>query len=878
MKKFTCFKKTLTSFNLLFLFLLIKNTNLTPLSFCTKGRISPYKFEEKEGTCGFYSHKNVQGTQYIYKAASNEALFGKTSQCGACYEMVGPNGAIKVRIEDYCSKEKGSNYCSDDMIHFNVENNATSYIIGNENLANITFRMVSCDYSGNIRIFTDENTKDFYLSFVVLDHNLPVSVVQFQESNSIIWNNLTRVQTNNNFIYYNLENGIKFPILIRIYSINGDFVDVTMNNAEPSKYYESVRNFIIPSNTYFDISSLKKINVPYNFNFSKCCELDKSDFSPIYKDGYINGGYKISQERVSVIYNSNENYLGKYSLKAIFQNFGFLNFISFFPIRADQYQSVFFSMKSTKVCDNCLDFGAYGISNYNNFISFTEANIWRNYSFRFDTLGISNNKFNGIFFNYNKFTTENLEVNIENIQLIPNPNAPDAGICYSNSNYNNSDNIIDPDIDNNINFSGYNIITNIIIYENNPKILNVKCEPFTNSANKKIILSFKSNNSQINFDVDNCIIPNSNEITSFTCTLPDNISDGFYRINTQSINGLNFTFLKDIEIKNGLMIVGNTSSKMNQNSNVNYSPLIIIHSKEQAINKGDNITFNVYPIPQEQYYLDDDEIILLNNFGDLSLHLKSCKPNVKNQIVYSVQCKVSNNIIRSNYTHLYSSQITNLLDGQTINLISENSNGGMLMSSYNHVILSNLTKAQKRNYSLIFNVLYYNSSVRPKDKFPHKVYLVGEKKNSAFGHLGNLNLYDSYESQIIFKNCTAGEYTTNNAIGSIICLLPDFVPAGTYTKLESDGIDTNPQNSINLTLEKDFNRSASYNPSRNYNNTDYDSSSSSSKKWIAWVIVAIVVVFLVAMVIIILACKKNDSGDSSVVNNTSVSKNNNSSV
>ena len=765
------------------------------------------------------------------------------------------------------------------MLHFNIENNATSYIIGNANLSNITFRMVSCDYSGNIRLFTDENTKDFYISFVVLGHNLPVSFVQFQESNSILWNNLTRVKTNNNFIYYNLENGIKFPILIRIYSINGDYVDITMNNAEPSKYYESDRNFIIPSYTYFDISSLKKINVPYNYNFSKCCELDKSDFSPIYKDGYINGGYNISQERVSVIYNSNEKYLGKYSLKAIFQSFSFLNFISYFPIRADQYQGIFFSMKSTKVCYNCLYFGAYGISNYNNIISFTQANIWKNYSFSFNTLGISNNKFNGIVFNYHKSTTENLEVNIENIQLIPNPNAPDAGICYSNSKYNNSDNTFD----NNMNFIGYNIITNIIIYENNPKILNVKCNPFTNSENKKIILSFKSNNSQINFDVDNCTIPNSNIITSFTCTLPENILDGFYRINTQSINGLNFTFLKDIEIKNGLIIVGNINSKMKQYSSVYYSPLIIIHSKEETINKGDNITFNVYPIPEDQYNLDNDEIILLNNIGDLSLYLKFCKPNVKNKTVYSVKCIVSNNIIRSNYTSLYSYQIAYLLDGQTINLISENSNGGILISTYNHIIASNLTKAQKRNYSLIFNVLYYNSNIRPADEFPHKVYLNGKKKYSNSIKFNGLN---SYDSQIIFKKCTAGAYTTNNAIGSIICLLPDFVPAGNYTKLESDGIDINPQNSINLILNRDFNRSASasYNPSINSNSTDFDyynessSNSSSSKKWIAGVIVVVVVFFLVALVIVIIALRKSDIEDSSIVNDTSASKNNNSSL
>ena len=67
MKEFECFKKTLISFNFLFLFLQIKIVNLTPLSFCTKGRISPYKFEEKEGTCGFNSHKTYKDHNIFIK-------------------------------------------------------------------------------------------------------------------------------------------------------------------------------------------------------------------------------------------------------------------------------------------------------------------------------------------------------------------------------------------------------------------------------------------------------------------------------------------------------------------------------------------------------------------------------------------------------------------------------------------------------------------------------------------------------------------------------------------------------------------------------------------------------------------------------------------
>ena len=98
--------------------------------------------------------------------------------------------------------------------------------------------------------------------------------------------------------------------------------------------------------------------------------------------------------------------------------------------------------------------------------------------------------------------------------------------------------------------------------------------------------------------------------------------------------------------------------------------------------------------------------------------------------------------------------------------------------------------------------------------------------------------------------------------------MPDFVPAGTYTKLECDGLDINPQNKIYLYLEQDFNKSSTSNIIySNRNSTiEYEeekSSSSGIKEWIIWVIVVVLVITLVVLVIIIMACKKNDNEDSS---------------
>jgi hypothetical protein len=877
-------------------FIDIQSNSPTPLSLCTKGRISQYINFEK-GTCGlgqFTTDKNIIGlSSYLFPAAINQDLFKNAAQCGICYELVGPSGAIRVRVEDVCSKDNELGLCQGDMPHFNVAGNGSSYVMGKADNANITIRMISCDYTGNIRILTDEKANKNYLSFVVLEHNIGVSFIEMKEYNSNIWTNITR-SMDNKWTYYNFQNGMTFPLSLKIYSINGDYVTITMDSPEGNKYYEANNNFVIQNNNnnFFNISTLTKLKA--NINSSKCCERDKSDFTPIYSNGHVNGGYNNYQQRVTVVYNSTDAYLGKYSIKAKFERLGNLIFESAFPIRADQYKGVLFSIKANQLCNDCIVFRAYDINNNNKIISFEEINVWKNYTFSFDELGIINNEFNGIVFSYYKNTDEYFEVNIDKIELISNPNAPDAGICTGLSDKNNNNIIPEQNRDNNENTNNnygdenngnYIKIKSIIINENSPNVLNIKTDEFANYDNKKITLRLlPKNNINLNsIDINNCSFSNPYIINSFTCTLPSYISDGIYTIRTQTTNGFNFTYEEDVEMKNGVFICGNVKTKMNQYSGVYYSPLIIIYSKQQTINKGDRVNFDVYPIPQEEYNLDNDEMILLNNNGNKALYLKYCHQKIKNKIIYSIQCTVSNNIMKENYTNFYSNQIVSLLDGQTMNLIGSSSNGGMLKSSFSQVVSSDLTQSQKQNFNIIFDVIYYNSNIRPGDKFPHKIYLYGVKKYPR-------KLDDQaiiYDSQITFPNCTAGEYSLEeyNAIGSVICRVPDYVPAGNYSKLESDGIDVNPQNSVILVFEKDFNRSEvikNNNEITNSGSFSSSSSSSSSKKWIIWLIIGLLAVILIGIVIVICICKKADGIDDTTEkkgnDSTAAAQNNNSST
>ena len=73
----------------------------------------------------------------------------------------------------------------------------------------------------------------------------------------------------------------------------------------------------------------------------------------------------------------------------------------------------------------------------------------------------------------------------------------------------------------------------------------------------------------------------------------------------------------------------------------------------KSINKGDNITFSINPI-ESRYYNQIDQIIFIDNNSQSknALYLKNCKNNASNNKATSISCKVSNNLIKGNYTSL----------------------------------------------------------------------------------------------------------------------------------------------------------------------------------------------------------------------------------
>ena len=908
--------------------LIINLKTLTPLSQCIKGRISQYTGWENGGKCSFEAHNNATGATYLYPAAPNSELFVSSSHCGACYEMVGPNGVIRVRVEDYCSEDDESGLCSGDMYHFKVANNGTSYIMGTSESSTITFRMVECGFSGNIRILTNKDSDMYWLSLVVLDHNLPISAVRIQENKSNQWKLLSREETN----YWTYDPSgyeIYFPIKIRIYSIDGDYVTIAMDNIKGGEVYEADSNFKTVNNTFFNITTFEKEEVPDDSK--KCCDADISDLTNIYRNGEVNELYYYYYvQKVNVELKSSEKHQNKNTIYAKFQSSGKLVFQSDSPIRTDQLSGVSIYIKATQNCSNCMYFRAYDLKNKNQNLDLNTANGWKIYRFNFDTLGVEK-EFNGIVLNYYKANSQPFEIYIGSIDLIAKRDAD--GICLSipdgNSgagsktpinvepdiitdapdttdsiaeNATNPNNETDSSTDSltevnttevetdtekptepgNEAITNVNIIT-ITSLETLPSLININCESFQKVDNEKMILLFVSNDNSNTFQTESCNLGNEKTITKFTCKLPDNMPNGIYSIKSPSDNKYSISYPSNAQVSNGVITFNYNNptpidtieeepqtktdtpnsnstnsteeekSTNNTETQVSYDPIVITSSFSQTIKAGDRIDFQIEQIQENKYNLNNNEIIFEDSSSQKYLHFKSCEKYPSTGMISLIRCLVSNNIIRGEYTSVSNGQNISISPDKTIKFTIIDSNGGMLSQNISRSIDSSTSET-----SIIFDILYYNPNIKLGSLFPHQVYLLGNKSPSRIFR----NLEEKYDTTLLFPNCTAVSYSKedSNAIGNIRCNLPNYVPAGTYTKLQSDGFDVSPNSILNINFPNDYNATRLKSPILS---TNKSSSSSSSKVWIIWVIAGILLLILVVIVIIACIAKKKGGDEES---------------
>jgi expansin (peptidoglycan-binding protein) len=208
----------------------------TPLQLCTFGRATEYTFSGP-GACGF-------GAISPYIIAPNEAYYNGSLECGQCYEVSAPLGTILAIVGDYCPVQGNEQWCSGDMVHFDMASAGFNQIAQPAwGVIEMNYRKVACPVSGPVQVVVDSSTNPSYLNIYPFNYVVGVLTVEIQE-NGGSWITLPRAMYNR--FEYSPGRNLNYPINVRMTSIYNTQVTATLQSNSPGAVVNASGQFPTP--------------------------------------------------------------------------------------------------------------------------------------------------------------------------------------------------------------------------------------------------------------------------------------------------------------------------------------------------------------------------------------------------------------------------------------------------------------------------------------------------------------------------------------------------------------------------------------------------------------------------------------------------------
>jgi expansin (peptidoglycan-binding protein) len=178
------------------------------------------------GNCSFEPSQNLD------VAAMNIGQYQDSAVCGACVEIEGPKGNLRVRIVDSCPDcpTKG---------HLDLSRQAFAKIANPvDGRVNVRWRMVTCDVQGPIRYHFKDGSSQWWAAIQVLNHRLPVAKLEYWKNNA--WVNVKR----ESFNYFVEPSGMGAgSIKVRVTASDGQTLEDTLPGAASNKTYDGAAQF-----------------------------------------------------------------------------------------------------------------------------------------------------------------------------------------------------------------------------------------------------------------------------------------------------------------------------------------------------------------------------------------------------------------------------------------------------------------------------------------------------------------------------------------------------------------------------------------------------------------------------------------------------------
>jgi expansin (peptidoglycan-binding protein) len=179
------------------------------LSESFSGEGTYYDFADGSGACSF-----DPSPEDMNIAALNQPQWDGSGWCGACAEVTGPSGSVRIRIVDLCPE------CPHGNLDFSPQ--AFDQVAERElGRVPIEWHFVPCDVSGPIAYRFKDGANEWWTALQVWNHRLPIASLEWS-SDGETWNPTVRQEYN----YFLDENGFgPDPVRVRVTAVDGQTLE-----------------------------------------------------------------------------------------------------------------------------------------------------------------------------------------------------------------------------------------------------------------------------------------------------------------------------------------------------------------------------------------------------------------------------------------------------------------------------------------------------------------------------------------------------------------------------------------------------------------------------------------------------------------------------
>jgi expansin (peptidoglycan-binding protein) len=172
-----------------------------------------------EGACMFDASPND-----LDIAALNASDWTGSALCGACADVQGPKGTLRIRIVDLCPE------CPSGNLDFSQQAFAKIAEISAGRVP-ITWSLVACDLSGPVQYRYKDGSNPWWTAVQVLNHRLPITTLEWSpDGNS--WSSTERTTYN----YFLATSGFgPNPVRVRITAVDGQTLVDSLPAVEPGQ-------------------------------------------------------------------------------------------------------------------------------------------------------------------------------------------------------------------------------------------------------------------------------------------------------------------------------------------------------------------------------------------------------------------------------------------------------------------------------------------------------------------------------------------------------------------------------------------------------------------------------------------------------------------